>query len=110
MGDTDFSGDTVALFPDVGVKFWLGGGGTDEWGCRWEVHPGTKDMGQVKSITLADVADYAALKVPDASDPKRYAAWPAILDRAEREGKYLVVCNGPFLFERAHFLTASRQR
>jgi len=30
MGETDFSGDTVALFPDFGYEYWLGGGGTDE--------------------------------------------------------------------------------
>jgi len=27
MGEMDFSGDTVVLFPDFGCKWWLGGGG-----------------------------------------------------------------------------------
>ena len=27
MGETDFTGDTVAIFPELGQKWWLGGGG-----------------------------------------------------------------------------------
>jgi len=104
MGETDFTGDTVALFPDFGLKWWLGGGGCDEWGCVWEVKPEARDMGQVKNIVLRDLEDYAQARVPDALNPARYAHWPRLLDQAEREGKYVVVCNGPFLFERAHFL------
>lgn len=104
MGETDFSGDTVAIFPDFGFPWWLGGGGKDEWGCHWEVMPGSKDMGQVRNTVLEDIADFESVRVPDASDPKRYAHWPALLDRAEREGRYVVVCNGTYLFERAHFL------
>lgn len=104
MGETDFSGDTVALFPDTGLKWWLGGGGTDEWGSRWEIEPGSKDMGQVRNRVLSDLAGYPDLVIPDASRPERYATWPEALDRAEREEKYVVVCNGPFIFERAHFL------
>jgi hypothetical protein len=104
MGDTDFTGDTVALFPDTGLKWWLGGGGTDEWGSRWEIEPGSKDMGQVRNTVLPDLARYPELAIPDASRPERYADWPEALDRAEREGKYVVVCNGPYIFERAHFL------
>jgi uroporphyrinogen decarboxylase len=104
MGETDFSGDTVAIFPDFGLKWWLGGGGTDEWGCLWEVMPDTADMGQVKNVVLPDITNHPSLKIPDVSDAKRYAAWSAILDRAEQEEKYVVVCNGPCIFERAHFL------
>lgn len=104
MGTTDFSGDTVAIFPDFGCTWWLGGGGRDEWGCEWEVNPETKDMGQVKNIVLPDLAGYEHVAVPDALNPRRYAAWEPVLERAEREGKYVVLCNGPFLFERAHFL------
>jgi hypothetical protein len=104
MGETDFSGDTVALFPDFGCRWWLGGGGRDEWGCEWEVNPETKDMGQVKNIVLPRLDDYEQVAVPDASNPRRYAEWEPVLERAEREGKYVVLCNGPFLFERAHFL------
>jgi len=104
MGETDFSGDTVAVFPDLGARWWLGGGGTDEWGCRWETDPGSGDMGQVKNVVLPDLADYRSVKVPDAADPRRYAHWEAVLERAEREGRYVVCCNGPFLVERAHFL------
>jgi hypothetical protein len=104
MAETDFSGDTVALFPDFGMKWWLGGGGTDEWGSRWEVDPDHRDMGQVKNVVLEHLADYAAVRVPDARDPRRYRHWADVLDRAEREQKYVVVCNGPYLFERVHFL------
>lgn len=104
MGETDFSGDTVAIFPDFGCRWWLGGGGRDEWGCDWVVTPGSKDMGQVKNCVLPDLAAAAALVVPDASDPRRYDGWEPILARAEHEGKYVVLCNGPLLFERAHFL------
>jgi hypothetical protein len=104
MGETDFTGDTVALFPDFPCTWWLGGGGRDEWGCEWVVEPGTKDMGQVKNVVLPDLAAYAQVAVPDALNPKRYARWEPVLERAEREGKYVVVCNGPILFERAHFL------
>ncbi|MHC4871629.1 MAG: uroporphyrinogen decarboxylase family protein [Planctomycetota bacterium] len=104
MSETDFSGDTVAIFPDMGSAWWLGDGGTDEWGCEWEVDPDHKDMGQVKNIVLKDVNDYNDLKVPDASDPKRYGHWPEIIERAEKEKKYVVICNGSFIFERFHFL------
>jgi uroporphyrinogen decarboxylase len=104
MGETDFSGDTVAIFPDMGNKWWLGGGGTDEWGCRWEVEPGSKDMGQVKNRVLERIEDYASVAVPDALNPDRYRGWDAILKHAEAESKYVVVCNGPYIFERAHFL------
>ncbi|NQU38742.1 MAG: hypothetical protein HQ523_02195 [Lentisphaerae bacterium] len=104
MGETDFSGDTVAIFPDGGCKWWLGGGGQDEWGCEWEVSPETNDMGQVKNIVLPDLADHEQVVLPDALNRQRYAAWETVLDRAEEEGKYVVLCNGPLLFERAHFL------
>ena len=104
MGETDFTGDTVALFPDFGRAWWLGGGGRDEWGCEWVVEPGSRDMGQVKNVVLPDLADFARVAVPDALDPQRYRHWEPILDRAAREGRYVVLCNGPFLFERVHFL------
>jgi len=104
MMETDFCGDTVAIFPDFPNKWWLGTGGTDEWGCYWQLGPDGRDMGQVTNIVLEDIEDYASVAVPDAGDPKRYAAWEAVLDRAERERKYVVLCNGPYLFERAHFL------
>ena len=104
MGETDFTGDTVALFPEFPCIWWLGGGGRDEWGCEWVVEPGAKDMGQVKNVVLPDLESYGEVAVPDALNPQRYAAWAPVLERAEREGKYVVLCNGPFLFERAHFL------
>lgn len=104
MAETDFSGDTVAIFPDMGGKWWLGGGGYDEWGCFWEVDPAHNDMGQVKNIILDNLDDYLSVNVPDALNPERYFHWPEILERAKKEGKYVICCNGPFLFERAHFL------
>ncbi|MDD5706073.1 MAG: uroporphyrinogen decarboxylase family protein [Kiritimatiellae bacterium] len=104
IGKTDFSGDVVAIFPEFSLKYWLGGGGTDEWGCRWEVDPGFKDMGQVKNTVLPRLEDFETVTIPDALNPSRYAAWEPILARAEREGKYVVLCNGCLLFERAHFL------
>ena len=104
MGETDFTGDTVAIFPEFGRKWWLGGGGIDEWGSIWEVDPGHNDMGQVKNIVLEKLEDSMSLSVPDALDSARYSGWGEILERAEKEEKYVVCCNGPFLFERAHFL------
>lgn len=104
MGETDFTGDTVALFPDFGAKWWLGGGGRDEWGCEWEVEPGSSDMGQVKNSILKNLEDYPAVAVPDAGNPSRYAHWGVLLSQAEQQGKYVVICNGPYIFERAHFV------
>ncbi len=104
MGQTDFSGDTVAIFPDFPLKWWLGGGGTDEWGSVWEIEPGSKDMGQVKNIILENLDDFASVKIPDAMNPDRYKHWDEIISRAEKENKYIVACNGTLLFERAHFL------
>ena len=104
MGETAYNGDTVAIFPDVGVAWWLGGGGVDEWGCRWEVAPGAKDMGQVKNVVVERLEEYAEIKIPDASRPSRYRHWDGILRRAEAEEKYVTACNGPLLFERMHFL------
>jgi len=65
---------------------------------------GSGDMGQVKNIVLENLEDYAHIRLPNARDPHRYAQWEPALARAEREGKYVVVCNGSYLFERAHFL------
>jgi hypothetical protein len=104
MCRTDFSGDTVALFPDFGLAYWLGGGGTDEWGCEWVVNADAKDMGQVKHVVLPSLEDYGRVAVPNALDPRRYREWGPVLQRAEGEGRYVVLCNGSFLFERAHFL------
>jgi uroporphyrinogen decarboxylase len=104
MAESDFSGDTVAVFPDMGTEWWLGGGGYDEWGCFWEVDPEHNDMGQVKNIILDKLDEFMSLKIPDSLNPQRYSHWPEILERAERAGKYVVCCNGSFLFERAHFL------
>ncbi|MCF6174894.1 MAG: hypothetical protein L3J71_03920 [Victivallaceae bacterium] len=104
MANTEFSGDTVAIFPDMGPKWWLGGGGKDEWGCLWEVSEEHSDMGQVKNIVLEILDKYAEITVPDALNPERYAHWEEILQKAEVEDKYVVCCNGSYLFERAHFL------
>ncbi len=104
MAETDFSGDTVAIFPDVGMKWWLGGGGTDEWGTYWEVRQGHRDMGQTRNMVLDDLENLMALKIPDALAPSRYSGWVDVLRHAEEENKYVVCCNGPCLFERAHFL------
>ena len=104
MCETDFSGDTVALFPDFGAKWWLGGGGRDEWGCEWGVEPGSRNMGQVKNSILKNLSDYANVGVPDSGNPRRYVHWDALLKHAEQQGKYVVICNGPYIFERAHFV------
>jgi uroporphyrinogen decarboxylase len=104
MSETDFRGDTVALFPEFPMKWWLGGGGTDEWGCQWEVSPGSNDMGQVKNIILENLADYQQLPIPNVEIPVRYAGWANSITRAEAEQKYIVVCNGTCIFERAHFI------
>lgn len=104
MAETDFSGDTVAVFPDFGMKWWLGGGGKDEWGSFWEVSPWHKDMGQVKNTVLDNLENFASIVIPDALSHKRYSGWNEILKKAEEENKYVVCCNGPYLFERAHFL------
>jgi len=58
MAESDFSGDTVAVFPDMGTEWWLGGGGYDEWGCFWEVDPEHNDMGQVKNIILDKLEEF----------------------------------------------------
>jgi len=100
----DFSGDTVAVFAETGFEHWLGGGGEDEWGCLWVVDPAHPNMGQVKNRVLTDLEAFAEVRVPDAADPTRYAHLPGILDRAEREGRYVVMCNGSLVFERMHFL------
>ena len=104
MVESDFTGDTVALLPDMGGQWWLGAGGYDEWGCLWEVDPEHGDMGQVANIAVEDLDDLSALKTPDASDPARYAEWTDLLEKAERMEKYVVCCNTSYFFERAHFL------
>lgn len=104
MMETDFSGDTVAVFPDFPYKSWLGGGGVDEWGCRWEVDAAHPNMGQVKNRVLADLADYPTVRVPDVTRPSRYDHLEPILERAQREARYVVLCNGSWAFERMHFL------
>jgi hypothetical protein len=104
MAETDYNGDTVALMPDVGGQWWLGDGGYDEWGCLWEADPDHGDMGQVANIVVDDINDLSSLKIPDASDPQRYIHWHESLEKAEKDGKYVVCCNGSYIFERAHFL------
>ncbi len=68
------------------------------------MEPSSGDMGQVKNIVLENIADYHSIIVPDAGDQNRYAHWHELLAQAEQQGKYVVVCNGPYIFERAHFL------
>ncbi len=98
----DTHGDVIYHHPQMsGTSWWLGGGGSDEWGCVWEsVRDG--DMGQIREHPLQDLARFAELPRPDGRDPARYANLEAEL--AKRPDAYHVFCNGPVVFERMHFL------
>ena len=94
-------GDVIFHFAKQGLEWWKGGGGTDEWGCVWESNR-THDMGQVRQHPLKDLAAFADRPRPDGKDPSRYAHLEKEL--AERPDAYHVLCNGPAVFERMHFL------
>ncbi len=98
----DTHGDVIYHFPKMdGVAWWIGGGGVDEWGCRWESNR-ENDMGQVVGHPLRSMADLGTLPRPHGLDPQRYADLEREL--SDRPDAYHVFCNGPALFERMHFL------
>jgi uroporphyrinogen decarboxylase len=98
---TDPRGDVVFVFCEMGRKWWLSEGGEDEWGCVWQ-KTDLENMGQISRHPLKDWHDLPAYRGPDANDPVRHARLPETL--AGLAGKYVVLANGPAVFERMHFL------
>ncbi|MHB9024190.1 MAG: uroporphyrinogen decarboxylase family protein [Armatimonadota bacterium] len=105
---TTFTDDIVYLFPEFqGNKYWTGEGGDDEWGCRWELSPDTKDMGQVVGHPLKDLRALDRLPRPNGLNPARYVHLD--VDLRQAEDRYVAFCNGSCLFERAHMLRGFAQ-
>lgn len=74
--------------------------GVDEWGAVWE-NLGTCNVGEVKQVPLQDWGDFAALKIPDIRDPRR---WEALAGVRARAGDRFLVGFGISLYERVHFI------
>ena len=74
--------------------------GVDEWGAVWE-NLGESHLGEVKQFPLPDWADFDRLKIPDITDPARYAGFGEA--RAKAGDKFLMGF-GISIYERIHFI------
>ena len=74
--------------------------GTDEWGAVWE-NMGFSHLGQVKQFPLMDWADFPKLKIPDISEPRRWAGLEGVRQRA---GERFLLASGISIYERVHFI------
>ena len=98
-------------FPDAyGSDFYWAGmspspddrpkSGPDEWGAVWE-NKGFTNLGEVKEFPLKDWADFSSMKIPDITDPRR---WAGLEDVRERAGDRFLLANGISIYERVHFI------
>lgn len=98
---TDYKGDIVFLFCEMGYKWWTGKGGRDEWGCLWKTSE-FKNMGMVKEHPLNSWRNFPNYKFPNPKNPDRYKH---LKENSEKDKtKYYILANGSAMFERAHFL------
>jgi uroporphyrinogen decarboxylase len=95
--------DTDWLPVKTAAGFNLAAPGADEWGCVWD-RTDIPNMGQVKGHPLLDLRGLDRHPVPDFTDDSRYLDCPAMLARADAEGKYVISGLFMVLFERMHSL------
>jgi len=72
----------------------------DEWGCGWEKHPDTPNIGMVKVHPLEDLRKLDRMAHPDWNADWHWEKLPAMLAAAERDGKYVTGALSHLLFER----------
>ena len=74
--------------------------GRDEWGCLWD-NIGVSSLGEVKEPALSSWEGWAALNIPDISEPHRWTK----LERTCREaGNRFILATGLSIYERIHFV------
>jgi uroporphyrinogen decarboxylase len=74
--------------------------GRDEWGAVWH-NIGISRMGEVIDPPLKDWADFATLKIPDVTEPRR---WQHLSNMRDTVKDKFLIGTGIALYERAHFL------
>ena len=74
--------------------------GVDEWGAVWE-NIGVSILGEVKDFPLKDWAGFAALRIPDIREPRR---WQDVAGARERAGDKFLLGHGISIYERLHFI------
>jgi uroporphyrinogen decarboxylase len=74
--------------------------GVDEWGAVWE-NKGFTNLGEVKEFPLKDWADFPGMKIPDLSEPRRWAGLEGVRERA---GERFLMASGFSIYERVHFI------
>lgn len=74
----------------------------DDWGCRWAIAQGARNMGQVVEHPLADWSALDRFRPPNPRNPFYFERIGAELDRAG--DRYVVVTSHFNLVERAHML------
>jgi hypothetical protein len=74
--------------------------GVDEWGAVWE-NIGVSILGEVKDYPLKEWSDFAALRIPDIREPRR---WQAVQDARAQAGDKFLLGHGVSIYERLHFI------
>jgi len=92
---SDFAHVGMSPSPDVRP-----GTGRDQWGAVWR-NIGISNMGEVKEFPLKNWDDFAALSIPDITEPRR---WKSLEDARQRAGEKFLLAGGISLYERVHFI------
>jgi uroporphyrinogen decarboxylase len=92
---TDFAWAGLSPSPDDRPS-----SGRDEWGAVWE-NKGFTNLGEVKEFPLKDWADFPQMKIPDITEPRRWAGLEGVRERA---GERFLLASGISIYERVHFI------
>jgi uroporphyrinogen decarboxylase len=76
------------------------GSGPDEWGAIW-YNVGVSRLGEVIEWPIKDWTDFASLKIPDVTEPRR---WQHLSQVREKAPDKFLIGTGIAIYERAHFL------
>ncbi len=74
--------------------------GRDEWGCLWD-NIGVSNLGEVKEPALPSWDDWPGLKIPDITEPRR---WADLEDICRQAGESFILATGISIYERIHFV------
>ncbi len=96
--------------PEYGSDFYFAGispspddrpySGPDEWGAVW-MNKGISILGEVKEYPLKDWADFDKLRIPDITEPRRWAGLEGVREKA---GDKFLLASGISIYERVHFI------
>ena len=74
--------------------------GRDEWGAVWE-NKGFTHLGEVKEFPLQDWAEFPKMKIPDITEPRR---WAGLEGARQQAGDRFWLASGISIYERVHFI------